>query len=189
MVRELSSNSQLGLTLVEVVLAAGLFGFVAFMATRIVETTQAASEGGEAMAEAVSLKHSLLLGLDCQSTLFKPTVNAYGIAVPATSEAHPACSASDGQRYFELVSLVPAPMTSQSYPQLKALIGKYDPSDLKAAAPYLKKIYVRASCVPCPICTGGITIKVEYIRKRWAKNGSSNWIDLFRGVPFACIGP
>lgn len=185
MMRFLSPTSKAGLTVVEVLVAMGLVGIIAVMGSQIASTVQAASEGGEAMGEAMTLKHSLLMGLDCQRTLFAPVNNGYDV-VPAPSTAHPACSESIGNNYFELISLIPGPMNSASYPQLTAFIGKFDPNSPKAAAPYLKKIYARASCIPCPICTGGLTIKVEYKSRRSEKAG---WTDLFRGVPFACIGP
>jgi hypothetical protein len=198
----LLKKDQSGMSLAETMIALGALGFLLLVGMSILRTLQIANEGADAMQDAISLKQVLLVGIDCQRTLF------LAVKQGSTSKPHPyqpneACSKGVGSNYLEIVAKIPAPLSSLSYPGEYALIRPYNSSNLEYAAPQFKNIFVRASCVDCPVCISGKTIKVEYqprkksvnfldyFKRKSGQNAdlSVPWKDLFSGVPFGCVAP
>jgi hypothetical protein len=153
--------------------AVALFAVLVLVAIKAVLYVQAVRVQMAAEDELLQVKMLILRTMDCTSI----TINSG----PNIGERIPACTEPDpNDRYFEVSA------RKSSGPPL---VPRYIEGE--AFRPWLHNVQMRASCGPCPLCSGGYGVKFEY-RLRQVKGADvtqAGWRPAFSGVPGACVVP
>jgi type II secretory pathway pseudopilin PulG len=159
-------NSQLGMSLVAILVATGILGIVAVSMSRMFATQADSQKKLEMSVASMAVVRNLNMRL---MEYCPPTTTAAPVALPWT--VPPTCAAPPGGTYVEIKSTSGA-----------ILIKMFDPA-APLTAQQMGDLLVRAKCIANP----HKILKVEAVDAKWLTNNKDTpWFNISPKIPLAC---
>lgn len=182
---------QRGMTLIELMIALGIFGILVYAGTSLVNNIRVEEKLSEEDSELIGLRNEVISTVSCEETLFPN--GGDDVIAECDFYVDPGATSCPAPKnnWIEVRKVSPRDKDGVKM-AIAPVIGRVDTVEFKGNTGY-KSLDVRARCTCCPECVSGKKILIEWRSRRntqdFGDKKTYKWNDLFEGIPGWCVLP